>query len=282
MIAFGMLLVTGILLGCWDVLKKRALKEQGVVSVLAAYSLLAFIFVAYEAGAALTIEISTFLLLALKSLIVYGAWNLMFLAIKNLPISIITPFNTVTPLCSIILGIIVLNESLTPVQWMGIGVMFVAYYFISKVGKLEVKYIFKNKYFYCMILGAMLNSVSGLIDKMTVERTTGIIMQFWFLFFMAVFYSVTFLVGKYIRKQSLKLSFDRNIVGMSLLIVVADRIYFAALNMPGTPISIAMPLRSVSIVVSVIVGGLIFKESNLKKKLMCTGILLVGILLLFL
>lgn len=51
--------------------------------------------------------------------------------------------------------------------------------------------------------------------------------------------------------------------------------------MPSTLISIAMPLKSSSIVVSVIVGGVVFKEGHLKKKLACTGMLIVGILLLF-
>ncbi|MEG0500700.1 MAG: hypothetical protein RR525_00540 [Cellulosilyticaceae bacterium] len=68
---------------------------------------------------------------------------------------------------------------------------------------------------------------------------------------------------------------------MLLFYIVVDRIYFNALNMPSTPISIAMSLKSSSIVVSVIVGGVVLKEGHLKKKLVCTGMLLVGILLLF-
>ena len=294
MIAFGMFLVAGVFLGCWDISKKLALRGQNVIAVLTAYSILSFVLVAYEMRNAVLISGNTILLLALKSLIIYIGWNFMFLALQQLPISVITPFNTVTPLFSIILDIIVLGEVLEPMQWVGIAIMFVAYYFISKVGKFEVKHIFRNKYFYYMIIGSVLNAVTSLIDKIAIgqvtatltlkgmdSKLTSSIVQVWFLFFMMLFYVLTYLGRKYIQKEALKLKWDWNILWMSLCIILADRIYFAGLNMPNTPISIAMPLRSVSIVVSVLVGGLIFKEPNLKKKVLCTGILIVGILMLF-
>lgn len=294
MIAFGMFLVAGIFLGCWDISKKVALRSQNVISVLTAYSILSFVLVCYEMKNAVLISGGTILLLAVKSLIIYVGWNFMFLALQNLPISVITPFNTVTPLFSIILGIIVLGEVLKPMQWVGIAIMFVAYYFISKVGKFEVKHIFKNKYFYYMIIGSICNAITSLIDKIAIGQVTATltakgmatsltshIVQVWFLLFMMIFYGLTYISRKYVKKEALQLKWDWNILFMSLCIILADRIYFAGLNMPNTPISIAMPLRSISIVISVLVGGLIFKEPNLKKKLLCTGILIIGILMLF-
>ncbi|WP_054740437.1 DMT family transporter [Cellulosilyticum ruminicola] len=294
MIALCMFLVAGIFLGVWDILKKVALKDEEVISVLAAYSILSFVLVCYEMPHAVMISGGTICLLAVKSLIIYVGWNLMFLAIQKLPISVIIPFNTVTPLFSIILGIIVLGEMLKPMQWVGIVIMFVAYYFISKVGKFEVEHIFRNKYFYYMIIGSICNGISSLIDKIVIAQVTETltakgmaasltspIVQVWFLCFMMLFYGVTYLGRKYVKKEKLKLKWSWSILGMSVCIILADRIYFAGLNMPNTPISIAMPLRSVSIVVSVLIGGLIFKEPNLKKKLLCTAILILGIVLVF-
>lgn len=292
--AWMMFLVAGVLLGCWDILKKQALKKQNVISVLMLYTIIAFLLVVCNAKVASYITREALILLGIKSGIVFMSWLLMFVALQNLPISVITPFNTMTPICSIFLGILVLGERLELIQWLGIAIMFSAYYFIGKVGRFEVRYIFKNKYFYCMIGGTMLNAVSSLIDKISVQKVTehieglgletsasGIIVQFWFLAFMAVLYIVAFLWQKYIGKKEISIKWDWTIAVMGLLIVVADRIYFTALNMPNTPISIAMPLRSVSIVMSVLLGGMIFKEAHLKKKLMCTLILLGGILLLF-
>lgn len=294
MIALCMFLVAGIFLGVWDILKKVALKDEEVISVLTAYSILSFVLVCYEMRNAVLISGGTIFLLAVKSLIIYVGWNLMFLAIQKLPISVITPFNTVTPLFSIILGIIVLGEMLRPMQWVGIAIMFVAYYFISKVGKFEVTHIFRNKYFYYMVIGSICNAITSLIDKIAIGQVTDAltargmaasltssIVQVWFLFFMMLFYLATYLGRKYVKKEALKLKWSWSILGMSVCIILADRIYFAGLNMPNTPISIAMPLRSVSIVVSVLIGGLIFKEPNLKKKLLYTAILILGIAMLF-
>lgn len=295
MVAFGLFLIAGIFLGTWDILKKIALKDEDVTSVLTAYSILSFVLVCYEMKNAVLIDGGTILLLGLKSLIIYVGWHLMFLAIQNLPISVITPFNTVTPLFSIILGILVLGEVLKPMQWVGIAIMFIAYYFISKVGKVEVTHIFRNKYFYYMVIGSIFNAITSLIDKIAIGQVTATItaqgldgdltssiVQVWFLFFMMIFYGITYLGRKYVKKENLKLKWNWSILGMSICIILADRIYFAGLNMPNTPISIAMPLRSISIVVSVLIGGLIFKEPNLKKKVLCTGILILGILMLFL
>jgi uncharacterized membrane protein len=68
---------------------------------------------------------------------------------------------------------------------------------------------------------------------------------------------------------------------MSLLLVVSDRLYFTAVNIPASQISIIMPLRKISIFVSVVVGGFIFKEKNLKRKFWCICLLVLGIAFLF-
>lgn len=281
MTAVMMLIGSGILFGIWDICKKKALKDNNVLAVLAVYASISFAMLAFNYKEAIPIQGDIFGVIVLKTAIVYTAWLLMFTALKNLPISIVTPFNTLTPLCSIFLGIAVLGETLDGMQWIAIGIMFVSYYYISKVGKFEVKYIFKNKYFYFMLAGAFLNSISALIDKIVLVDINSVMLQFWFMLLMSIFYIISFVVYKYVMKQEVKFRFDSAIILMSILIVVADRIYFNALNIPSTPISLAMPLKSTSIVVSVIVGGLIFKEGNLKKKLMCTGLLLLGILILF-
>lgn len=274
-------LVSGILMGFLDITKKKAFEKNSVLVVLAIYSFFCFLLVSFEFNSAINMGIDKILIIFIKTFIVFLAWILSFTAIKHLPISVITPFDTINPLFSIIFGIIILGEKLTPLECAGIVVMLISYYFIGKVGSKEVVKIFNNKYLYFMIFSAVLNAVSATIDKIVLKSSDPGQMQFWFSLFMFLFNAGALVYVSFKDKDKKPIKFDICIPIMSLLLIISDRIYFIALNIPSSQISIVMPLRKISIFVSVIVGGLIFKEKNLKEKFWCICILIAGIALLF-
>jgi uncharacterized membrane protein len=280
-VAAIMILCSGMILGLWDVCKKICLKKNSVLVVLSLYSVFCLLIVSFELPNAINISSNNLLVILIKSIFVYVSWTMSFIALKKLPISIIAPFDSMNPVFSILLGIIVLNERLGYVQLLGIAIMLVSYYFISKVGNIEIGNIFKNKYFYFMIIAAFLSAVSALIDKVALRSINSGMLQFWFSLFMAVLYNITLMIYKFGFKKNLNFKFDYNIIIMSILLVLADRIYFNALNIPSTQISIAMPLRKISILISVMIGGALFKEGNLRKKFVCTILLILGIIILF-
>lgn len=276
-----MVIISGILLGFWDITKKQAFKKNSVVSVLAFYSIFCFIFVSFEFNNAVNLSGDKILVIFVKTFIIFLSWVLGFTAIKQLPISIVTPFDTVNPLFSIILGIIILGESLGLLQGIGIVIMLVAYYFIGKVGSKEITNVFRNKYFYFMIISALLSAVSATIDKIALRSINPGQMQFWFCLFISIFNVASLLYTKWKSEEKIPIRLDYNIPLMSLLLTISDRIYFTAVNIPASQISVIMPLRKISIFISVIIGGLIFKEQNLKQKFWCICLLIVGIALVF-
>lgn len=276
-----MVIISGILLGLWDLTKKKVLKNISVLNVLFLYSLFCFIFISFEFSNAIQVTPHFIIVIFIKCLIVFFAWGLSFTAIKYLPISVIAPFDTLNPLFSIILGIFILNERLGIIQAVGITIMLISYYFISKVGSKEVVNILKNKYFYFMICSALLNAVSATIDKIALRKINSGQMQFWFSLFMTLLYFSALLLNAFKTKENLKLKFNFYIPLMSLLLLVSDRIYFNAVNVPTSQISIIMPVRKISIFVSVIIGGLLFKEKNIKEKFWCICLLVIGIILVF-
>lgn len=276
-----MTLISGVLLGFYDIAKKKALGTIPLLNVLALYSLTSFLMVAFEFQNAIKIDINTLLLIALKSFIIFISWLLGFMAIRGLPISIITPFGTISPLFSIFLGIIVLNESLGFFQVIGLVVIFASYYFISKAGAYEVKGLFKNKYFYLMVGASLLSAASALIDKIALKGINVGQMQFWFSFFVALLYISALVFWRLRHKHNEYFRFSWFIPVMSFLLVLSDRIYFEAVKIPMSQISVIMPLRKVSIIVSAIIGGIIFREKNLKRKLICIGLLLIGVAILY-
>lgn len=276
-----MVIVSGILLGCWDVTKKKVLKSIPVLNVLALYSLFCFIFISFEFKNAMHVNSALILVIFIKCIVIFFSWGLGFTAIKHLPISIIAPFDTLNPLFSVIFGILILGERMHFVQGIGIAVMIVSYYFISRVGSKEVVNIFKNKYFYFMVGSALLSAVSATIDKIALRKINSGQMQFWFSLFMAVFYLTALFFSQLKAKQGFKIKFNFFIPLMSLLLLVSDRIYFNAVNIPSSQIAIIMPIRKISIFISVIVGGLLFKEKNIKEKFWCICLLIGGIVLVF-
>ncbi|PJI10074.1 MULTISPECIES: DMT family transporter [Clostridium] len=277
-----MVILSGILLGFWDITKKKAFEKNSVLTVLAFYSLCSFILVSFEFNNASKISTSSILILLFKTFVVFIAWLLSFTAIKHLPISVITPFDTLNPMFSVIFGILILNERLYLFQYVGIAIMLVSYYFIGRVGSNEVVNIFKNKYFYFMICAAILNAISATIDKIALKSINPGQMQFWFCFFMFLFNMSAMLYCRITSRDKSPFKLDFYIPLMSVILITADRIYFMALNIPSSEISIVMPLRKISILVSAIVGGIIFKEKNIKRKFGYICLLILGIAFLFL
>lgn len=276
-----MTLISGILLGLYDICTKKALEKTPVTQVLMLYTLFNFILVSFEFINAIHADFLMVLLILGKSFIIFFAWRMSFMAIKGLPISIITPFGTLTPVFTILLGMLFLGERLLYLQIIGIAVMLSAYYLIGRVGAVEVKGLFRNKYLYLMAASTFLSSVTAIIDKISLEKINAGQMQFWFSLFIFLLYMTFFLIERIRQKEAIPVKFNWFIVFMSIFLVLADRIYFIVVSMPVSEISIIMPLRRVSIFISAIVGGLIFGEKNLKVKFLCALLLILGITLVF-
>jgi transporter family protein len=248
---------------------------------LALYSLINFILVAFEFNNAINTDFKSIILIFVKSIIIFFAWLLSFIAIRGLPISIITPFGTLAPVFTILFGVLILNEQIVFLQAVGIIVILTVYYFIGRIGTVEVEGLFKNKYLYLMIASTFLSSISAIIDKFSLKTVNVGQMQFWFNLFISLLFAATLIFNRVRNrdKQPFKISFF--IILMSIFLVLSDRIYFSAVKMPSSEISIIMPLRRISIFVSAIIGGFIFKEKNLKKKFICACLIILGIALVF-
>jgi len=126
-----------------------------------------------------------------------------------------------------------------------------------------------------MFLGA----ISGMIDKILLKEINVVQAQFWFNAFSAIFFTLAYLL--FDNKSKLINNFSFYIPILSILLVCSDRIYFTAMKIPESQLSIVSPLRKISIIVSVILGGMIFKEKNILQKTFAVVVLIVGMVILF-
>lgn len=277
----------GLAKGGREICKKKALQKNEVMEVLFFHTLLSFVFVIPDVRNGFGLPVSTYLLIALKSFVIFVAWICSFNAIKRLPISLMGILELSRVLFATLFGVVFLNEVMHRNQIVGlifvsIGLLILPLPAIINKrkgkdgGKKEnVKAVFVA----LALLSCMLNAVSATMDKylMSTDLTSGQL-QFWYMFFMVIYYGIYVLV-KRIKINWKSLIKNYWIWILSILFVLADRALFIANAQPDSRVTVMTLIKQSCCVVSILGGKFIFKEKNILFKLFCAGIIVAGILL---
>lgn len=211
----------------------------------------------------------------LKSAIVISSWILAFFALKHLPVTIFAPIRSTGPLWTLVGAIIIFNEKLNTQQWIGVTLTLTFFYLFSTAGKFEGIEFRKNKWIYLIIAATILGSISGLYDKFIIARINRIAVQAWFSFYQVVILLPILTIFWFPnRKNTTLFKWRWAIPAIGVSLVIADFLYFYALSIEGSMISMISALRRSSVLITFTLGALLFKEQNLKRK----GIYLIGIL----
>lgn len=122
-----------------------------------------------------------------------------------------------------------------------------------------------------------------MLDRFIMVQVTTSQMQFWFMLFVSVLSWIFLLFVSIKNKQiPIKKSDWKNIYIYitGAILVLGDRFLFTALTDPNVLVSGVSILKQLSTVISVIVGALIFKEPNLKRKIVYLIVILTGIIII--
>ncbi len=282
-------LFSAFFLGIYDILKKTSLNGNAVMPVLFFSTLTSsVIFLPIVIGSAYfpvffvriglfapALTVHEHMQVLLKSAIVVSSWILAFFALKNLPVTIFAPIRSTGPLWTLVGALIVFGERLNGVQWVGVTLTLIFFYLFSTAGKLEGIEFRKNKWVYLVVAATILGSISGLYDKFIISRIDRIAVQAWFSFYQAIILLPVLVVSWYPnRKNTTRFQWRWTIPLIGLTLVIADFLYFYALSIEGSMISMISALRRSSVLVTFTLGAFMFKEQNLKRK----GVYLIGIL----
>jgi transporter family protein len=195
---------------------------------------------------------------------------------KHLPVTIFAPIRATGPLWTLVGAIIIFSEHLNATQWLGVSITLVFFYLISTTGKKEGIEFHRNKWILFIVLATILGAASGLYDKFIIRHINRIAVQAWFSFYQVVIlFPVLALFWYPKRKQTASFQWRWTIPAIGITLVIADFLYFYALSYEGSMISMISALRRGSVIITFMLGALLFKEQNLKRK----GIYLLGILL---
>ena len=140
-----------------------------------------------------------------------------------------------------------------------------------------------------VVLANVVGAMSGLYDKflMASPENGGVgldklAVQSWYTFyqFFLMLAMLCFLWWP-LRHETTPFRWDWCIIFISLFLSAADFAYFYALGLDGAMISIVSMVRRGSVVVSFLFGAMVFREKNLKSKLIDLLLVLLSMMFLF-
>ena len=300
-----MAFVSAALLGLYDVSKKTALEDNAVLPVLllnTVFSTLIFSpFIisgitgsGWFAGSALDPapyagqqEASTLLhahaLVIIKSVIVLSSWIFGYFGLKHLPITIVGPINATRPVMVLVGAMLIFGERLNWCQWVGVILSIISLFLLSRSSKKESVDFTHNKWIFFVAAAAVIGAVSGLYDKYIMGELSPMFVQGWYNFYQMILMGIVIAILWYPhRKKTTPFHWSWAIPFISVFISAADFAYLTALNQEDSMISVVSLIRRGSVIVSFICGVLIFHERNLKAKALDLGLILVGMVFIWL
>lgn len=295
--------LSATLLGFYDSFKKRALLDNAVIPVLflnTFFSSLIFLpFIILSSGTTLLDgsifhvgsggwEVHRYILL--KGVIVLSSWLCGYFGMKHLPLTIVGPINATRPVMVLVGALLVFGERLNGYQWIGVALAVASFFMLSRSGKKEGIDFKHNRWIFLIVIAAILGAISGLYDKylMAAPEEGGLgldrmLVQSWYNIYQCVLMFIMLVVLWWpVRHRTTPFHWHWTIFFISLFLSAADFAYFYSLSLPDAMISIVSMVRRGSVVVSFLFGAAIFREKNLKAKMIDLTLVLLGMFFLYL
>jgi len=223
-----------------------------------------------------SVDWHTHLFILLKSAIVLVSWGTAYVSIKHLPITITGPLKSMQPGLVLIGALLIFKEQLNVWQVAGIAVSLCCFFLYSVVGKKEGISFLRNKWIWWLLAGVVSGAISGLYDKYLMNRFDRMAVQVWYTIYQIFMMLPVLLLMWYPqRKRSTPYQFRWSVVSFSFFLCLSDFLYFYALSMPDSMISVVSIVRRSAVVVSFLSGVYYFKDKNLRMK----GLIMIGVLL---
>ena len=292
----GAAFLSALLLGLYDVAKKRSLGGNAVIPVLllnTLFSTLLFLPIILSAECGLGWFADTSFdsgigsiaehgLVALKALITLSSWLCGYYAIKHPPLTIVGPVNATRPVVVLIGATLIFGERLNLWQWGGVLLTIVSLYLLSIAGRKENINFKQSRHVWALFAAMLLGAVSGLYDKyiISTHELDPTFVQSWFSVYQLIMMSLIAAAVWLPRRKAERFEWRWTIPLISLFVSCADFFYYHALDMEGSMIAIVSMIRRSSVIVTFACGALLFGERNLRTKLLDLILIIIGMILL--
>lgn len=270
--------VYAIFNGLFQCSKKKSVEKNSIYEVLAYFSSIAFLITMFFSNNVFEIELKYLIFILLKSTVVVLSWLFGVYAIDKMPVSLFGVLNLSRIIFSIIMSVIFLGESITTNTFIGMIIVILGLVLVNIVSNKKEKKETSFKVLIILLISCLLNSISAIMDKKILGDITSSQLQFWFLLFISIIYWLILLIKK--EKTNFK-SIKKNywILIAAICLAVGDRILYIANQIPESQVSIMTIIKQLSAIEVIILGKVLFNERNITKKLLCSILIILGIIL---
>ncbi len=292
-------ILSALCLGCYDVSKKQSLKDNSVtgvlfLSVLCSSVMLAPFLILSISGViqsesvfyVQSASMHEHLLILLKSMLVLSSWFFAYIAIKHLPLTIVSPVNATRPMWTLVGALLIFGERLNTWQWTGVSIILIAFFAFSFIGKKEGISFRNNTYIWALLLAMFLGAASGLYDKYLMQHIDHNAVQVYYTFYQALLMLPVFVLSQRREKKTSGMA-ERQavqwrwwIAGISLFLVLSDFFYLFALTYENSLIAVISATRRCGVIIPFLYGAVVLHDKNVKQKSVCLGFVLAGMICL--
>ena len=303
--------LSALCLGFYDISKKVALRDGSVVDVLTASVLISScillvpLLLSRLAPSLMTetaffvpaLDLRGHLLTVLKSVIVLSSWLCAYLALKHLPISIVSPWQATRPMWTLIGAMLIFGERLNLWQWIGV-LLAIGSIFVFQLSSSDFRLSsfdfrlstlsrprLRSNYYLALALAILIGAGSGLYDKYIMRLYDHNAVQVYYTLYQAVM----MLVFCYIHHRRHPSPLTPNpltpsslipIALISVFLVISDNVYMLALQDPDSMIAVVSTIRRGGTVIGFAYGLIFLKEKDPYKKVLCMLGILAGLICL--
>lgn len=274
--------MTAFSLATADALSKRALKDNDelvIIWVREGYALpfLAFALLFVDIPAldqTFWLTVVSLIPLEVLALILYVR------AIRLSPLSLSIPFMALSPVFIIFIAFVFLGEWPSRQGIFGILLIVIGAYMLnasaSKLGALgPIKAIINEPGSILMIAVALIYSVTSTLGKVAIQHSSPLFFGFFYPFTLTVV--LTVYVGAR-GKLPLVLSKPATFLPIGLCTAAMIATHFLALSL--TQVAYMISVKRTNLIFSVIYGKLLFKEKNIRERLLGSLIMIAGVVLI--
>ncbi|MBA3439791.1 MAG: EamA family transporter [Pyrinomonadaceae bacterium] len=222
--------------------------------------------------------------LSIEVVLVACSTILFFRALQVSPISLCMPYISFTPVFLIATGYVMLGELPAAQKLIGVVLIFIGSIAMHRqlfaAGWLEpIKAVWRERGCFYMLLVGFINSITNPIDKKLVGMTDAFTQACAFGVGMVVFFSLL----AFARRADTR-TVIRAVPGWTVLAgtLEAVALLFQLSSHYYIDVVITISVKRAGIILTVLLGWLIFKERDICDKLIAASVMLIGVLIIYL
>ena len=293
--------LSALCLGCYDVSKKIALRNNRVVDVLTLSVCVSAIILSVPLLLSRLhpewlsdtpfmvpeLDWQAHLFILLKSVIVLSSWVFAYVSLKHLPISLVSPMQATNPMWTLMGALLLFGERLNAWQWAGVSLAIGTVFIFSLIPLIRRKRHPERltpaptRYYVFLALAILISACSGLYDKYLMRRYDHNAVQVYYNLYQAAMMIIVWLI---INRSAFRFRLAKGsllpVILIAVFLVISDNVYMLALRDPDSMIAVVSTIRRGGTVIGLAYGLFILKEPDPWHKILCMLGISAGLLCL--